>query len=133
MNEPGQPWTMMQRQRIRPLRAPMNEVDVEAVDVRLELLESIEASFLLAPVKLVAPIRQELFQIREVGPVVPARAFDLIRESRPPQTILQVGEHGVRHLNLEGSQTPAIGGLARNTAGGVQAEAADTGCHESQQ
>ena len=79
----------------------MDEVDVEPVDVRRELIELIETTFRGAPVEAVAPIAHELFQIREVRAVVPVRVGDLTRETRAPESILQVGQDGIGDVDLE--------------------------------
>ena len=50
-------------------RALVNEVDVETFDVRLELVEPVQTSFLRTPIKLVAPVFKYLPQIRQVGAV----------------------------------------------------------------
>ena len=81
----------------------MDEVDVEPVDVRRELIELIETTFRGAPVVAVAPIGHELFQIREVRAVVPVRVGDLTRETRAPESILQVGQDGIGDVDLEGN------------------------------
>ena len=70
-----------QRQGVWPLSAPMNEMDVEAVDLRLELLEPVEPTFLRTPIERVPPIGDEVFQIGEIGSVIPASAFDFIGEA----------------------------------------------------
>ena len=59
----------------------MDEVNGDAVDGRRELRKLIEPAFLLAPVERRPPVGDELFEIREIGPVVPARAVDLARET----------------------------------------------------
>ena len=51
----------------------MDEMNGDAVDRRHELRKLIEPAFLLAPVERRLPVGDERFEIREVGPVVPAR------------------------------------------------------------
>ena len=72
-----------QRQRRRLLRAHMQEVDVEPVDLGGELIEAVEFCLTRAPVVAVSPIGADLpdpFQRRALAPVIdqlrlrPARA-----------------------------------------------------------
>ena len=79
----------------------MDEVDVEPVDVRRELIELVEAPFRGAPVVTVVPVSDELFQVSEVRAVVPVRLGNLGREPRARQSLLQVGEDRVVDVDLE--------------------------------
>src|SRR5262245_19131685 len=58
----------------------MNEVNVEAVDVGLELREPVEAALLRAPVEAVAPVGNQFFEVAGVNSVVPAHAGQFVRK-----------------------------------------------------
>jgi hypothetical protein len=79
----------------------MNEVDVEAIDLRLELRKLIELALLSAPVEARPPVGHQLAEIREVGAVIPARPFNLAGKARACQAIFQVRQHGVGNGDLE--------------------------------
>ena len=79
----------------------MDEVNVEAVDVRLELVEAVELPLLFAPVVIVPPVRHQLAHVGQVGAVRPVRAFELVREAGVRQPRLQILEHGIRHVDRE--------------------------------
>ena len=55
-----------QRQRIRMLRADVDEVNVDAVDRRHELRQGIELRLRLAPVVAAAPVPNELLELRQL-------------------------------------------------------------------
>ena len=57
----------------------MDEVNVETVDVRLELIELVEPPLLRAPVERVAPVGDELLEIRQIRSVVPAGSVEAVR------------------------------------------------------
>ncbi len=98
-----------QRRRARNLRAPMDEMNVEPIDVRLELLEFVQPPLLRAPVVLVAPVGHQALQVFEVGAVVPLRPRDLVSKPRPRQPLLEVRKRVVGHLNLEGHDGGGLG------------------------
>src|SRR3974390_3410774 len=80
----------------------MNEVDVDPVDVGLELLELIESPLLCAPIVLVAPVSDDLLQVGKVGAVGPTGAIELVGEARTGESLVQIGQHGVWHVDPEG-------------------------------
>ena len=90
-----------QRQRAGIVRLLMDEMDVEAADVRLELAEAIQAPLLRAPVVAVAPVGHQRLDVIEVRPVVPAGVGEFIGETGALQPALEVAQDGVRHLNPE--------------------------------
>ena len=90
-----------QRQRVRVRRARVDEVDRLAVDARAEVLELVEPRLLRAPVVLVAPVLDQLAQVVDRDPVLPARALDLVREAGPRQPAAQVVEDRVVDADLE--------------------------------
>jgi hypothetical protein len=87
----------------------MDEVNVETVDVRLELIELVEPTLLRAPVERVAPVGDELLEIRQVRSVVPTRSDDGIREAGLRQSRAQVAQDLVGDMNLERKDGGAIG------------------------
>ena len=103
-----------QRQRIRVRRALVDEVDVEAVDVRRELVETVQPRFLRPPVEAVAPVLDQLPQIGQAGAVVPVGILQLVRKADRVEPRLQVVEHGVRHVDGEGRDGRAAGRLGRS-------------------
>src|SRR4030095_1755652 len=66
-----------------------------------ELVELIESPLGRAPVELLLPVRDELFEVREVRSVVPIRAGDLSREARACQPLLEIREYAVSDVDLE--------------------------------
>src|ERR1700730_15255932 len=79
----------------------MNEVNVEPVEVRLELVELIQPPLLRPPVVPVAPVRNQFLEVGEVRSVVPPYLGNFVGEAGPRQPLLQVGQHGVRDVNFE--------------------------------
>ena len=76
-------------------------MDVEAVDVRRELVEAVQPRFLGAPVEAVAPVFDQLPLIRQADAVIPVGVAELVGKAGRAQAFLQVGEHGVRHVDRE--------------------------------
>src|SRR5438067_298137 len=81
----------------------MNEMNVETVDRRLVLIKLIEAALGGAPVESVPPITHQIFEICQVGAVVPTGSGNLAGEPCPGQPSFQIGKDRVRHVNLEWS------------------------------
>ena len=90
-----------QRKGVRLRRPAVHEVDVEAVDAGLELLELVEPALLRPPVELVAPVLDELPQVGLVHPEPPSDSLRLIRQARPRQALAQVRQHFVRNVDGE--------------------------------
>ena len=97
-----------QRQGAEFLRTLVDEVNVETVDVRLELIELIEPPLLRPPVERGAPVGDELLEVRQVRAVIPARAVDAIREPGRRQSCPQVPQDIVGNVNREGEDRGAI-------------------------
>lgn len=71
----------MQEQNGNRLRTPtldMNEVDVPAFDLGLELWEAFQSPLLNPPIKLAQPIAHELFHVREGRALNPAGSFGFV-------------------------------------------------------
>ena len=64
---------------IWPLSLLMDEVDTQAVDVRLEMAKRVDQFLLGAPIELGTPVLNQLFDVVEIAAVVPSRAGNLIR------------------------------------------------------
>ena len=79
----------------------MHEMHVDAIDGRLEVRQLVQLSFVLAPVIRGSPILQQLFHVRPIRSIVPARAWDLVWQPRPLQTRLEVGEGGILYSDGE--------------------------------
>ena len=89
------------RQRAVVLRAHVDEVNVEPVDLRDELRERIQPRFDFAPVVLRAPVRRERLHRGEL------HALRIVRDQlaiRPPRRLdapIQIGELCVRRLEMK--------------------------------
>src|SRR5439155_8802647 len=70
-----------QRERRGPDTPRVDEVNAEPVDVGAELREGIEPRFRGSAVVAVAPVRDEVAEVREVRAVGPAPAGDLVGEA----------------------------------------------------
>src|SRR5262245_60730966 len=79
----------------------MDEMDINAVDVCLELVECVQPLLLNPPFILVPPIFDECFEIRQIRAVVPARVRKLVREACLCQPPFQVSQYSIRNLNFE--------------------------------
>src|SRR5262245_38844205 len=90
-----------QRHCIWIFRPLMDEMDIDAVDVGLELVESIQAFLLNTPVVLVPPIFDKALEIREIRAVVPSRVRKLVREAGLCQPPFQFSQQSIRDLNFE--------------------------------
>src|SRR5262249_58142991 len=111
VNRAWPPIEQQQRQRIRIFRTLMNEVNVEAINLRLELTELIESAFLCAPLEPIAPVLDEALQISEIHAVVPAGAIGLVRKSRACESRFQILQDLVRNVNRKRNDRR----IARNT------------------
>ena len=88
------------RQRIRLGRTLVDEVDIQSVDLGLVVVERIQLLFLLAPVVLIAPVRDQFLQLGDVGPVLPTVA-NLVGKPRPGQPSIEIFKHRIWHGDLE--------------------------------
>ena len=99
--ELGHPFRSSSGRASASLRLLMNEMDVEAADVRLELAEAVQPPLLRAPVVAVAPVGHQRLDVIEVRPVVPAGVGEFVGETGALQPALEVAQDGVRHLDAE--------------------------------
>ena len=65
----------------------MDEVDMDAVEIGAELIGRVQLALLCVPIELVGPIRKQLFKVLEVSPLLPGRAWCLIRPARVANAI----------------------------------------------
>jgi hypothetical protein len=79
----------------------MQEVDPLAIDRRDELPVAVEAGLVESPVVIVEPVADDLPQTVQGHALLPADAFDVVREPRPSQTLGQVGQHVLRYVDHE--------------------------------
>src|SRR6266849_5934399 len=105
-----------ERQRPRLLRSPVDEMNVQAIYSRRELLEGTEEPFLFAPVESIAPVVDQLPEAANVGAVGPAVALERNGKPCPGETSLQIGEGGVRHANGEQTDRSGSTGWERTSA-----------------
>ena len=70
-----------QRKGVGISRPAMYKVNVKSVDIRCELLKSVQLPFLLSPVVLIAPVRHQFPQVGEIGSIGPSSFVELIREA----------------------------------------------------
>ena len=92
-----------QRERRRPLALDVQEVQVDAVQRHLELRKGVEPRLLRAPVEAVAPVLDQLAQVRDVGAVGPGLAGRLVGEARAREALAQVGDRVVGDVEPERS------------------------------
>ena len=97
----GPPVRQRERHRVWHLRLLVDEVDLQAVDRRGELVELVQLSFLSPPVELVSPVLDEWLEIGGVSAVVPADVLQLIREARAREAFLQIAQDRVGHVDFE--------------------------------
>jgi hypothetical protein len=81
-----------QRQGLRALATLVHEVDAEAAHLGAELGEAIEPLLLLSPVEATVPVADQLFEVGEVGTLLPPRLGNLVGPSRSTETYPQVIE-----------------------------------------
>ena len=95
--------TVREQQRLgfRAGAAHMQEVDVDAVDARLELRPGIERRFGGTPVEAVAPVVHQLAHEGQRGAVGPGCGGRLVGPQRAVQARVQVVDRRLRHGKLE--------------------------------
>src|SRR5262249_48714847 len=77
-------------------------VNVDAVDVRLELIERVQALLLGSPVVLVTPVVDEALEVRQVRTVIPSGIRELVGETALSQPPFQIGQDTILNVNFEG-------------------------------
>src|SRR5262249_52639783 len=100
-DRPGPSVREEERQRVGPDAWLVDEVNVDAGDRRRELTEAIQGRFVGPPIVLVAPVRNELFHVREVGAVAPRLTRRFVRPAHALEPRAHVGQHAVGHVDRE--------------------------------
>ena len=62
---------------VGPFALLVDEVDVQAVDIGLEMGEGIDQILLATPIELGAPVLHQFFDVAQIAAVVPVRARQL--------------------------------------------------------
>ena len=96
------------RERVLVLRASMNEVDVQAVDLGDEAREGVEPRFALAPVVLVCPIACELLDRRERHSLRHVRDRFFLRQPRGLDAPAQFGQFRFRNIHMKRTNSGLI-------------------------
>jgi hypothetical protein len=91
-----------QRDRVRPRRSGVEEVDPLPVDLGDELGHGVQAGLGRPPVVPVAPVVEQLDEVVALGALVPADAGDLVRQPGAVEPQVQVVEDRVRDGDGEG-------------------------------
>ena len=89
------------RRRLRTAAFDMDEVEVDAVDPRLELRQRVERALRRAPVVAVAPVPDELAHEVNRRPVRPRHNRRFVREAHAGEPLAQVAQRGVFDVQLE--------------------------------
>src|SRR5678810_1008962 len=79
----------------------MDEVDMGAVELGAELFGRVQLALLRTPVEPVGPVREQLFEVLEVGSLVPGRAWCLIGPARAADALAEVGKDLCLDLDRE--------------------------------
>src|SRR5260221_7876791 len=77
----------------------MQKVQTKAVNGSLKLRETIQQAFLRAPVVGIAPVGDQLLEIVQVRPIVPASTGYLVRPAGALQALLQIAENVIIDLD----------------------------------
>src|SRR6266446_9691548 len=95
----------------------MQEVDADAIQVGLELRESVEPGFDSAPVVIARPIFADFLHVLEGNPLRPIRNGLQVRPAGGAQALFQILEIRVANMNLERPDFIAHGLLLSATPG----------------
>ena len=90
-----------QRQRVRVAGADVDEVDVDAVDVRHELREGVQLRLGLAPVVVRAPVADELLELRQLRALRLIGDRFLVGPAGRREAPAEVGEIRLWHVDAE--------------------------------
>jgi hypothetical protein len=90
-----------ERDRVRSPAAGVNEMQIEPVDLGDEMGERVQLALLRAPVEAVAPVVEQLPEVFEVRPVIPAAPGDLVGPPRARDALAQVGERPLGNRDAE--------------------------------
>jgi hypothetical protein len=94
---------MAEEQRHGALRAGnVDEVQLDAADVRRELRQRVDARLVPSPIKGLPPVGQQGLQRREAGAGRPCGQGRLVGQPGARQALAQVGERIFGNVNFEG-------------------------------
>jgi hypothetical protein len=79
----------------------MQVMQVDAVHGCAKLRKRIQRRLLRTPVKALAPVIDEGAHVSDIGAIGPGLAGRGVRETRPRQTLLEIGDIGVGHVKRE--------------------------------
>src|SRR6266699_5785492 len=88
-----------QRDGARSFAFDMDKVQTEAVNGGPELWKTVQQAFLCAPVIGIAPVGNQLLEIVQVRPIVPASTGYLVRPAGALQALLQIAENVIIDLD----------------------------------
>ena len=91
----------------------MDEMNVEAIDLRKEIRHRVNLGFAFAPVVIRGPVMRELLHGRELHALRRVGDGFLVRPARRHNAALQVGEIAIREVNVEGTDRGRTGGGKR--------------------
>src|SRR5690606_40132678 len=89
------------RHRVRLFRRRVDEVQVDAAQAHLVLGERVELRFPGTPVEILPPVLDETLEIRKARARGPRLERRLVGPARAGEALAQVGERGIRNLQLE--------------------------------
>ena len=92
-----------QRQRVLVPRLHVDEVDVDPVDLGRELRQRVQSRLARAPVVIGRPVAGELLNRRQLHALRPISDEFLAGPARRGDAPPKVGDHLVRHVDLEGT------------------------------
>jgi hypothetical protein len=105
-----------QRQRIGALRAPVHEMDREAIDAGRELFKLVQPPFLRPPIEPIAPVGDQLAQVTDVGAMGPAVALQRLWNPRLGQASAQIRDYRVGDANRKRLNLGALLGAGHRRA-----------------
>jgi hypothetical protein len=90
----------------------MDEVQLDAGEVRLELGQRVDACFVRPPIEFLFPISGQVTDRSQAGPGRPCREGRLVGQARARQALAQVGQRVIGNVKFERSD----GALSCETA-----------------
>src|SRR5439155_5990499 len=102
LDERARPAMGQDQRNAVPVSGPlMDEVDMDAIELGLELIDRVQLALLCAPIEPVGPIRKQLFKVLKISPLLPGIPWCLIRPARVADTLSEVREDLVLDLDRE--------------------------------
>lgn len=97
------------RQRIFMLGANVHEMKVEPVDFGDEVRHRVDLRLALAPIVLVRPVLRELLHGCELDTLRCIRYLFAVGPLRCADALAQIGEVGLRHLEMKRTNSGVVG------------------------